>query len=227
MYTGNAYSCGTLFKITPSGTLTTLHDFNSIDGFLGNTDGVGAGFGTRHRRQLLRNLSFGRLQPRLRQWHGGRLWHGIQNHAGRHLHPALQLLLSTELHRRFLPSDYSCARHGWEPLWDDGIWWVWQLLWCFSGRLWHGLQNHPNRHPDHAVQLLLPRRRSVSRRCLPATEIVASHQTGTSTAQVMGANLVGFYGTLFQITPGGTLTTLYKLCSQPNCALMVVILLEG
>ena len=43
MYSGDAFSCGTVFKITPSGTLTTLHSFNSVDGFSGYTDGSGQG----------------------------------------------------------------------------------------------------------------------------------------------------------------------------------------
>jgi uncharacterized repeat protein (TIGR03803 family) len=29
---GNDYGCGTIFKITPSGTLTTLHSFDGTDG---------------------------------------------------------------------------------------------------------------------------------------------------------------------------------------------------
>jgi uncharacterized repeat protein (TIGR03803 family) len=34
----------------------------------------------------------------------------------------------------------------------------------------------------------------------------------------LGANGIGPYGTVFRITPGGTLTTLYSFCSQSGCS---------
>ena len=33
-----------------------------------------------------------------------------------------------------------------------------------------------------------------------------------------GGGTARFYGTVFRVTPGGTLTTLYSFCSQPSCA---------
>ena len=60
IYTGDVYSCGTIFKITHKRHLTTLHSFNSTDGFLGDTAGSAQGLVQALRRQLLRNLSFGR-----------------------------------------------------------------------------------------------------------------------------------------------------------------------
>ena len=45
------YGCGTVFKITPNGTLTTLHPFNGGDGEARRRAGA------RHRRELLRDNS--------------------------------------------------------------------------------------------------------------------------------------------------------------------------
>ena len=77
--------CGTVFRITPGGTLTTLHSFDWYDGaspsaaLVQGTDGnfYGTTYG-------------GGAEPVL--------WHGIQNHPRRHVDLALQLLRSSELH---------------------------------------------------------------------------------------------------------------------------------
>ncbi len=71
--------CGTVFRITPGGTLTTLHSFDWYDGaspsaaLVQGTDGnfYGTTYG-------------GGAEPVL--------WHGIQNHPQRHVDLALQLL---------------------------------------------------------------------------------------------------------------------------------------
>ena len=43
--------------------------------------------------------------------------------------------------------------------------------------------------------------------------------TGTSTGQLprAGAATYNGSGTVFKMTPGGMLTTLYSFCTQPNC----------
>ena len=41
---------------------------------------------------------------------------------------------------------------------------------------------------------------------------------GTSTGQRTGAAGPATYGTVFKITPSGTLTTLYSFCSKSGCA---------
>ena len=48
--TPRSYTDGTVFKITPSGTLTTLHTFNGTDG-----NNPQAGLIPGNRRELLRN----------------------------------------------------------------------------------------------------------------------------------------------------------------------------
>src|SRR5271154_2072850 len=43
--------------------------------------------------------------------------------------------------------------------------------------------------------------------------------TGSGGSSGSSCNLTGGCGTVFKITPGGTLTTLYSFCSQaPNCS---------
>ena len=126
--------CGTVFKITPSGTLTTLYSFCAQADC---ADGVSPlrRAGASHRRELLRdNLRAAGLTA-----------------------------------------------------------------------LWHGLQNHPERHADHAVQLSL-------NDCLTAINPYAGLVQGTDgnfygTTSEGGAN---GYGTVFKITPSGTLTTLHS-----------------
>ena len=81
---------GTVFRITPSGKLTTLHSFDGKDG-AGPPGGADPG----HRWELLRDKVHGR---------GQRLRHGLQNDPRRHADNSLQLLLvevcpSVETHR--------------------------------------------------------------------------------------------------------------------------------
>ena len=86
---GGATNHGTVFKITPSGTLTTLHSFDLTDG----ADPV-CGAGPGHRWELLRDNVQGR---------GPHLRHGLQNHPKWHADDAAQLLLAKRLHGRHLP----------------------------------------------------------------------------------------------------------------------------
>ncbi len=70
-------------------------------------------------------------------------------------------------------------------------------------RRWHGLQNHPKRHADDAAQL-----RRHGRRRTP-TRGWSRPPMGTSTGQRQYGGANG-YGTVFKITPSGTLTTLHS-----------------
>jgi uncharacterized repeat protein (TIGR03803 family) len=76
----------------------------------------------------------------------------------------------------------------------------------------HGLQNHPERHADDAIQLLLPKRVH-GRRGSPSGLVQATNGDFYGTTGGRGQRP----GTVFKITPSGTLTTLYSFCSQSGC----------
>ena len=84
-------SCGTVFKITPSGTLTTLYSFCSesgcADGDVPFAGLVQAADGNFYGTTALAGPT-------------ALLWHGLQNHPKRHADHALQLLLGKRLHGR-------------------------------------------------------------------------------------------------------------------------------
>ena len=63
------YGCGTIFKITPSGTLTMLHSFDGTDGNRSQWGDPG------YQRELLRDNG---------RWRGQRKRHGLRNHPKRH-----------------------------------------------------------------------------------------------------------------------------------------------
>ena len=69
-YDGKYPNFGTVFKITPSGELTTLHNFNSK---LGSYPYAGSGSG--HQWGILRGNLRWRLQQCLLVW----LWHGLRS----------------------------------------------------------------------------------------------------------------------------------------------------
>jgi uncharacterized repeat protein (TIGR03803 family) len=89
--------------------------------------------------------------------------------------------------------------HRWEPLRDD-----------VSGRnqrRWHGLQNHPKRHPEDPLQLLLPKWvRGRERSIRGLVQVGSGNLYGTT--QQGGPN--NGSGTVFKITLSGTLTTLHN-----------------
>src|ERR1017187_8115439 len=62
---------------------------------------------------------------------------------------ALQLLFPRRVHGRRLPPGGVGPDHQRGPLWDNCCWWG-------QPPGWHSLQNHPGRHADDAIQLLLP-----------------------------------------------------------------------
>ena len=135
---------GTVFEITPTGTLTTLHSFCSQSGCPDGLFTYGAGLGYQWRH--LRNNR-----------HGG--------------------------------TGANCLT----PL-----------------RLWDDLQDYPERQANDALQLLLAtrlRRRRRSQRTDPGRQ----WQSIRDNRESGGANR---HGTIFKITPTGTLTTLYSFCAQ-------------
>ena len=80
-------------------------------------------------------------------------------------------------------------------------------------QLRHGLQNHHEWHADDAIQLLRAKR--LHGRRIPLGGLVqATNGDFYGTTYYGGAN---GSGTVFKITPGGTLTTLYSFCAQSGC----------
>jgi hypothetical protein len=71
-------SAGTIFTITPSGTLTTLFTFNGLNNDGGVSPGVGLVQGTDG--NFYGTNLLGRSRPGLQPW----LWEGLQNHPRGH-----------------------------------------------------------------------------------------------------------------------------------------------
>jgi uncharacterized repeat protein (TIGR03803 family) len=117
-YSGGANDDGTVFKITPTGTLTMLHSFTGRPPMAG-------------------------LTP----------MHGLQNHPKRHADDSAQL----RRNGRRQPLCGASPGHRWEPLRDHRLWRR-QHDGLRRHRLWDRLQNRPDRHGDHALQLLLAKR---------------------------------------------------------------------
>ena len=186
---------GTVFKITPSGTLTTLYSFCSKGGC---TDGAYpfAGLVQATDGNFYGTTSAGGATDR---------WHGLQNHPKRHADDAVQLLYKRLHGRRTTPS------RGWSrpPMGTS----TGQRSSGGANDLRHGLQNHPKWHADDAVQLLLAKR--LHGRHHPYAGLVQA-TNGNFYGTTVGGGAHGG-GTVFKITPSGTLTTLYSFCSQSGC----------
>ena len=96
---GGSNGAGTIFKITPSGTLTTLYSFCSQSGC---TDGEGPlGAGPGQQRPILRHNPRRRSQLLLQR----RLWDDLQDHPEWGIDDAVQLLLlqSVDTYGRRIP----------------------------------------------------------------------------------------------------------------------------
>ena len=196
---GGLYSYGTVFTITPSGTLTTLYSFCSqsgctdgdypksalvqaSDGTLYGTTYEGGtstqcstlGCGTLFKITSERHADHA-LQLLLAKWLPGRrrarcgvgpgaewkllrddmAWgrqreDDLPNHSDWHADDALPLLLAKRLHGRRIALGGVGSGHRRELLRHNDE--------RRGQRLWHGLQNHPRRHTDDPLQLLLPER---------------------------------------------------------------------
>ena len=138
---GGANSYGTVFKITPSGTLTTLHSFHETDGesplggLIQATDGNFYGttqYGGAHSCTNFDGTVFS--------------CGNFQNHPQWHADHAAQLRRHG---RRFAPSGAGPG-HGRELLRDNQRG---RALRGLQRWLWDGLQNHSWGHVDDAVQL--------------------------------------------------------------------------
>ena len=215
MYTGNAYSCGTLFKITPSGTLTTLHDFNSIDGFLGNTDGSGQGL----------------VQGTDGNFYGTSPLGGSNQGCGNGTGGGCGTVFKITPGGTFTLLYSFCS----QPNCTDGFYPLTTLVQGTDGNLYGttafgGSGSYCGVSPGGCGTVFkitptgtLTTLYSFCQGGDPCPDGASPNglvqaTDGNFYGTSNGGGPVGFYGTLFQITPGGTLTTLYSFCSQPNCA---------
>ena len=184
----NGVGCGTAFKITPTGTINTLHDFCSqpdcADGAVLYDSLVRA-----PTKPLRGNL--GRRSEQRR--------HGLQYDAEGEADDTLQLLRSKlSLCTTAAILSGSCSAPT-ETFTGNRLWW---------GRLrrGNGLQNHSKRDADYDLQLLRPdrmyRRLQPSQRNKPRQRWKFLHHN----------RLWGVHneGTVFQITPAGVLATLHS-----------------
>ena len=152
---GGAYGGGTVFKITPSGTLTTLYSFCS-KAFPNGRQSPLRGAGPGHRWELLRDNG---------RWRGPQSWDGLQNHPKRHADDAAQF----RRHGRPGALRGAGPGHQWELLRDNGRW--------RGPQSWDSLQNHPKRHADDAAQL------STARTARSPTRVWSRTPMGPSTGQ--------------------------------------------
>jgi uncharacterized repeat protein (TIGR03803 family) len=189
---GGVRSYGTVFKITPSGVLTTLHSFCTETGcpdgagpsaglvqanngdFYGTTDSGGNGYGT-----IFKMTSSGAL---------------------------------TTLHR--FCSHSGCAGY------PNG------LIQAGDGNLYGTTRGLGTSHGT--VFKMTPRGAltTVYRFCSEGPPCADGLELNAALVQAGDGNFYGTTslsgghggGTIFRITPGGTLTTLYAFCSQSGCA---------
>jgi len=243
--------CGTIFKITPSGTLTTLHDFNLADGanphasLVQATDGNlygtttfggdlgcnrnGYGCGTVFRitpsgaLTTLHNFGSGEgdfpyaplLQASDGNFYGTTVWGGANGDGTVFKITSTGAL--TTLHS-FLCSQSGCP---------DGTWPYASLVQAVDGNL-YGTTPQGGTNGDGTVFKITPSG------TLTTLHNFAYADGFLSEAGLMQATDGNFYGTtamggnpgcngngcgtVLKITPAGALTTLYRFCSQANCA---------
>jgi len=131
---------GTVFKVTPSGTLTTLHSFCSQSGC---TDGELPLDGV---VQAIDGNLYGTTTGGGANGYGGTVFKITQWHAD----DPLQLLPVQRMRGRRQP------RRGLVQASNGNFYGTTSQF--GARRLWHDLQNHPEWHPDDAPQLLRPKR---------------------------------------------------------------------
>src|ERR1019366_791954 len=141
-----------------------------------------------HQRRLLRDN---------KRWRVG-LWDGLRNHTGRHADDAAPLLFPKRVRGRLKPLRGAGPDRQWGLLRDSKEW--------RGQRRWDGLRNHPEWRADDTVHVLFPSG------CTDGSNPLAGLVEATNgdlygTTNGGGASDLG---TVFKITPSGTLTTLHS-----------------
>jgi len=236
-YLGGASSDGTVYKMTPSGELTTLHSFGGTDGdgpyaplvqatngnFYGTTDDGGAnGSGTVFEitpgGTLTTLHSFdgtdGYMPEVLIQATNGNLY-GTTLGGGASGHGTVFEITPDGM----LTTLYSfCSQAGCPDGNGPG-----GLVQATDGNL-YGTTGGGGANSDGTVFKITAAGTLTTLRSFDGTDgqgppgglVQAANGDFYGTTGFGGAN--GNYGTIFEITPGGTLTTLYSFCSQSGCA---------
>ncbi|MFZ0312254.1 MAG: choice-of-anchor tandem repeat GloVer-containing protein [Candidatus Korobacteraceae bacterium] len=205
--------CGTVFKITPSGTLTTLHSFNGLDGFLGYiagsaqalvqaTDGNFYGTSPLGGNQGCGNGTGGGCGTVFKITPGGTFTQLYsfcsQANCTDGFYPLASLVEGTD--GNLYGTTAFGGSGGYCGVSPGGCGTVFKIT--PSGTL--------TTLYSFCLQSNCPDGLNVYAGLVQATD---GNFYGTT--QSGGAN---YSGTIFQITPRGTLTTLYSFCSQPSCA---------
>ncbi len=194
------YGAGTVFKITPSGTLTTLYSFctqpNCADGYEPEAGLVQGADGNLY----------------------GTTWRGGSNGAG----TVFKITPSGTLTTLYsFCSQPNCA-DGDEP--EAGL--VQGADGNFYGATWQGGANNYPFGSGTVFKITPGGTLTTLYSFCSQTECTDGYFPQSGLVQGTDGNLYGTTnyggaggeGTVFKITPSGTLTTLYSFCSQPNCA---------
>jgi uncharacterized repeat protein (TIGR03803 family) len=194
-YAGGASGKGTVFKITPSGTLTTLYSFCSQNGCVDGDESYG-----------------GLVQATDGNFYGTAFLGGAYGYGT--IFKITPTGVLTTLHSFCAPTQYSCP---------DGGWLAAGLIQATDGNLYGTTLGGGAYTWGTVFRITLS----------GAFTRLYSFPGGTGGAQPEAPLIQGidgnFYGTtyaggasgggtVFKITPGGTLTTLYSFCSQSDCA---------
>lgn len=108
------------------------------------------------------------------------------------------------------------SRHGRGFLWEDGIR-RYSYREHVPRRLWHCFSNHPDRYADTLYRFCSQENCTDGQYPYGGlAQAVDTNLYGTTTLGGTGSCTSGC-GTVFQITPRGTLATLYDFCSQSEC----------
>jgi len=202
---GTDYGCGTVFKITPTGTLTTLYSFCSQSGC---TDGA---------------LADSRLiQASDGNFYGTTTAGGVSSQCSTNLGPGCGTIFEITPSGTLTTLYSFCSQSGC----TDGFWSHGGLIQAADGNF-YGTDYRGGANGDYGTVFKIT----------PSGTLTTLHsfcsQSGCTDGSSPEAGLIqatdgnfygttvsggaNSYGTTFKITPSGTLTTLYSFCSQSGC----------
>jgi len=187
---GGAGNDGTIFRVTPDGTLTTLHSFNGSDG---------------------RNPQAGLLHATDDNFYGTTSAGGASNHGTVY---------------KLTPQGTFSLLHNFSG-WDGASPWA-RLVQGRDGNF-YGTTLSGGAHGGGTVFMITPgatfttlyafcSQSNCTDGALPDAGLMqASDGNFYGTTSLGGSYGYEYGGTVFKLTPSGTLTTLYSFCSQSNC----------